>query len=767
MEGDSASVSSNPVINFTVKNQNGQGYAGLVPNDLRFTIAKLTPGPAAGMPSNWQNYILTTQTASAPGAPGFRTMVQGTRETPSGSADPSAGPPFPPGTLVNYGNGQYTYTFATDITQGQALCPAPCLDAWDRPLDLSYNASLTHRIGVQTRGGNAPNVNLAFDFVPAGGPVTTRRDIVKTESCNECHNKLELHDERIETKYCVTCHNRGSTDPDSERMAKTTPAGQSAYVLASGAVDFKQMIHKIHRGEFLPSVEGCSDPPPGCNLPGGEEYAIWGYGNSKHDFSTVVFPQPIVNCTKCHDGTDAETPQGNNWNDVPSIEACGACHDNIIFDAPLGTTNGHPGGPVNFNTNCTNCHAAGLIGHSPAEAHVNHEKIAAGKFKFNILEICGVAVDMNPVCAPGANPTVKFSVEDPTGAGGHQYGDFYNVRSTGTDPEFTSGSASLSILVAWETRDYNNTDGAGARPARAESTNARTSAAVADNMDGTFTFTSPNQIPPNGGPNGYSASGSGTIGIEGHPAADFDGDGTFGDRAPATSEVAYFGITDATPVPRRVVVDAPTKCANCHDILSLHGGNRNNNTQVCVLCHNPKNTDIGQRGGMVGIDGKLEEGIDFKRLIHAIHAGEADEHGFREEGIVVYGYGGNSHDYGHVRFPGILNDCETCHVDDTYTLENRSGSGGANWEQPAQNGILGSIIDTGADDALRSDDRGISPTAAVCSACHDGAVEQEHMTALGGALFLSDQTAIQANIETCVVCHGSGALADVEVVHAE
>jgi OmcA/MtrC family decaheme c-type cytochrome len=323
MEGDSATVSSNPVINFTVKNQNGQGYAGLVPNDLRFTIAKLIPAPAAGMPSNWQNYIVTTQTASAMGAPGVgREMVQGTRETPAGSADPSAGPPFPPGTLVNYGDGTYTYTFATDITNVTCpLAPSPCNDAWGRPLDLSYNASLTHRIGVQTRGSNAPMVNLAFDFVPAGGAVTTQREIVKTAKCNECHNKLELHDERIETRYCVTCHNRGSTDPDSERPAKDAPAMQPAYVLASGAVDFKQMIHKIHRGADLHMVRDF-----------GEEYAIWGYLNSKHDYSDVHFPQDVRNCTKCHDGADPDTPQGNNWNDVPSIEACGACHDNVKFD---------------------------------------------------------------------------------------------------------------------------------------------------------------------------------------------------------------------------------------------------------------------------------------------------------------------------------------------------------------------------------------------------------------------------------------------------
>ncbi|MDX1487144.1 MAG: hypothetical protein R3268_03010, partial [Acidiferrobacterales bacterium] len=286
---EQATVNSAPVIDFMVRNQTGQPFAALVPGDLRFTIAKLIPG----MPTNWQNYILTTQTSTAAGAPGLgRTTVQGTRETPTGSADPSEGPNFPPGSLVNYGNGRYTYTFATDITQGQANCPAPCKDAFGRTLDLSFQDFLTHRVGIQTRG-DVPPVNATFDFRPDKGAVTTRRDIVKTDSCNECHDALEAHDARIEVKYCVTCHNLGSTDPDSERPAKDAPAGQPMQVLSSGAVDFKQMIHKIHRGASLPTVAGCNRDP-GCVVTQalGGEYAIWGYRNTKHTFAEVVDVDP-------------------------------------------------------------------------------------------------------------------------------------------------------------------------------------------------------------------------------------------------------------------------------------------------------------------------------------------------------------------------------------------------------------------------------------------------------------------------------------------
>ena len=85
-------------------------------------------------------------------------------------------------------------------------------------------------------------------------------------------------------EYCVTCHNPGSTDSDS-----------------GNTVDFKVMIHKIHHGENLPSVQA------------GGSYIVAGA-----DYSTVVYPQDIRNCTKCH-ANSAATPQGDNWKNVPTM----------------------------------------------------------------------------------------------------------------------------------------------------------------------------------------------------------------------------------------------------------------------------------------------------------------------------------------------------------------------------------------------------------------------------------------------------------------
>jgi len=615
---DEVEVNSAPVVTFSARDASGVPIAGLTTSHVRFNIAKLVPG-SMGNPNNWQNYINRERS----GAGG--TFLQGHYERIEDN-------------LEDLGNGQYRYTFGTDITD-----PAATVG------NISYDPSQTHRVAMQISG--FPATNPIHNFRPDGSPITLEREIVKIENCNSCHNKLALHGGgRIDTKYCVTCHNPGSTDADT-----------------GNTVDFKVMVHKIHHGENLPSVAFGPDLIEGTGDDGTGVYQIIGYGGSVHDYSTVVFPQDIRNCTKCHDGTDPDTTQGDNWKTQISMQACGSCHDNIDFskDGSAAGANdplGHPGGIVSDNSECVTCHASGRIAGSIEESHALPVNVAVSKYKFNILEVCGTPVpvdpgDLDPNCTIGPlTPTVKFSVSDPTG-GVHGYGSDYDVVN---DPEFGAG-ASLNILTAWDSSDYNNDGGAGSRPARANSLSlSNIKATATDNMDGSFEVTLA-ALP------GTLTGGSGAVAMEGHPRGEsVVGSGTFDISVPVRGEVAYFGINGEPMVERRVAVDIAGKCDNCHRLLSLHGSNRSDNAQLCVMCHNPRNTDIQRRDITVPgvpdvspLDGKTEEAIDFKILIHSIHAAQRDDpdteavegHGFREKGIVVYGYGNNAHDYSHVRFP--------------------------------------------------------------------------------------------------------------------
>ncbi len=316
---DSVSISGKPVVNFSVVDQDGDPFTGLTQNEVRFNIAKLIPG-TAGDSDRWQNYINRSESAGTIG-PGTEDTVQGTTESN--------------GVFENFQNGNYRYTFATDIS------------AVTTPAIVEYQPSLVHRVALQVSGKFAP-INETYTFIPQTGATNgfDQRLIVTTETCNGCHGQLALHGGgRIDTQYCVTCHNPGSTDAQS-----------------GNTVDFKVMIHKIHRGAFLPSVVS------------GDDYIIYGFRNSEHNFSDIHFPQNIKNCTRCHDQNNAQTPQAANWFSRPSLEACGSCHDDIDFAA--GVAGGHEGGVVTDNSECTTCHAENRVAGSVIESHAMPESFS-------------------------------------------------------------------------------------------------------------------------------------------------------------------------------------------------------------------------------------------------------------------------------------------------------------------------------------------------------------------------------------------------------
>jgi OmcA/MtrC family decaheme c-type cytochrome len=633
----SATTNGRPVVDFKVTDKTGAAVLGLLPWDLRFNIAKLVPG-TNGEPASWQNYL----NRAVNGA------VEGSEERLAAG--------FAFGTLLNRGDGTYTYTFATDITNAAANpCPAPCTDAVGKALNISYQPGLTHRITIQHSA--SPLASGALDFVPSGGAVSAR-DIVLTATCNQCHAELTAHVTRIDTRLCVSCHNPGSW-----------VAGPP-----NTTVDFKVMIHKIHynnAGAALPSVLA------------GTPYTI-----GSKDFSDVTFTQDVRNCARCHDGT--LSAQGDNWKNRPSMEACGSCHDNVYFGAqpdparPYQTV-AHPGGVLTDNSTCLLCHGPGKV----SDVTVAHNlpaqlKAAAAKFKFNIISAA--------FTAPGETPVVTFSVTDPTN--GDQP---YDIKA---DAPFTAGSAStLNVRLGWTQSgiaDIGN-DGNGQNFGQPIGMNALMTAVAGPN--GTYTVTSPVKIP-------VTQTGTLRVTMDGHPAGDVTTPGTFTDQLRVKSAFRDFAIT-GTAVARRTVVDI-AKCNVCHSVLSLHGNNRTDEPQVCAVCHNPNATDASRRpssGGVLtgGVDGKLEEAIDFKTMIHGIHSAR----------IVVYGFGGNATDFRDVTYPAPLNNCQACHIT---PLEDQFPPS-FTYSMPVT-AAFGTTTDAGASLPDGTDNLRTTKWAATCLACH-------------------------------------------------
>ncbi|MCL4853146.1 MAG: OmcA/MtrC family decaheme c-type cytochrome, partial [Bryobacteraceae bacterium] len=197
------------------------------------------------------------------------------------------------GGLTQNKNGKFKYKFET-------------------ALPANYDPSASHQVAAQAVREFAANEteypdNPWFAWVPNGSAPLETREIVDTETCNTCHTRLEFHGgNRREIQYCIMCHSPQSTD------------GQSL-----NSVDMAEMIHKIHAGEELPSVQD------------GEPYQIVGFGNTVHDYSNVVFPQDIRNCDVCHGEEKASFYLEN-----PTKAGCASCHDRTWFGLAANTPSG-------------------------------------------------------------------------------------------------------------------------------------------------------------------------------------------------------------------------------------------------------------------------------------------------------------------------------------------------------------------------------------------------------------------------------------------
>jgi OmcA/MtrC family decaheme c-type cytochrome len=728
-----------PTVTFSLTNSEGKPLDGLQAANVRFTFAKVIPG-VNGVPSEWRSYISRVNSpdpAANPVPPATPAADQKPTEyatfetavaTVGGVPCTSTG-----GVFKAFGGGQYQYTFSKGLTEYSGV---------------SYDPLQTQRVGMQVRGDAAcaPGANTdklleltpqalvtngVYDFVPGGGlPVSP--DIIDPAQCNACHVRLSAHGGgRTDFAFCVTCHN-----PYTVQSATDTP------------FDMMYMAHQIHMGGNLAIPFPIWVPASG-STPGFMDYP----------FADVTYPQDIRNCLTCHN----DSTSGSKWKTAVTIANCTSCHESATFTGPNPT---HGGGPASEDQ-CTNCHvqsnlpqlsvngAHAMSTDAPLLPSTPSVREYGNRFKFEIVSLDAVSF------TPGAFPKFTFRITDPTNGNAP-----YNIV---TSPYFsgsvcTNGTARLAFDIGWSAADINNA-GSGSGPGQPISLNpiagcstTTTAAGVVANADGSYTMTSSVAIPA-------TVTGTAVVGFEGHPAGDLDGNGVYSDRIPVKNVFRIAAVTGATPSPRRTVVNV-ARCDACHKVLSLHGNNRTDEPQVCVICHNPSATDISRRTGatMVAsascpqglvstVDGRCEQTIDFKRMIHMIHASALQQSG---SPFVVYGFGGSVNDFAEVTYPPgeKISQCETCHEPDTY--------------YPVDpNLVQATTTSTGASITSQTDDTGITPNTSVCSGCHTGSTAALHMTQNGGS-FNAPKPAggiVTSPFETCGVCHGPGKVADVKLMH--
>jgi OmcA/MtrC family decaheme c-type cytochrome len=667
-----------PIVDWRLTDGNNVPITDLGPRDVRFTVAKLQASPLGKMTGDWQSYINQIEDPNSERGDGTESRIQATYERNADDA-----------TFTNNGDGSYRYHFEQSLSEQTERILA---EAEAEGLNLDFEPDRPHRLAMQF-GNSEGWANPIYDWIPASGATEgfSTMDIAATENCNSCHDPLRYHGSgRREVEYCVTCHNPGTFDPSS-----------------TNTVDMKVMIHKIHMGENLPSVQA-----------GGE------YGIDGNDYSNLVYPQDIRNCVSCHVGSGTvgdredltETSQGDNWAEVPSRAACGSCHEDEVWED-------HQGGQTD-DLQCAGCHDSSNV----VESHLIPSQEARKNFAAEIISVTNTG--------PGETPVATFRVYNPV------TDTDYDILN---DPVWTDSSSRLRVMFAWDNADYNNT-GNGADNASSLRADAKEEAIP--NGDGTYRVSPPAPIPDESIPPGVAATGSGTAVIEGRAVVEFE-PGESG-RVPLTNVHDAFPIdeADGQAQDRRDLVPIE-KCQSCHVAISFHGGSRNDNITSCATCHNPRNTDREDREGLdpPPADGLQEQSVDLKVMIHGIHAA-----GFREVPLQVEE---EVFDEEHVQYPGNLANCETCHDDDSFALP--------------LDGVLATSVDTGNDRMDPADDTVMTAQTAVCSSCHDSDLSKAHMENDGGGSFATTQEAIDDGdvVETCSVCHGEGRSDDAWRIHQE
>ncbi|MCX7176008.1 MAG: OmcA/MtrC family decaheme c-type cytochrome [Proteobacteria bacterium] len=719
----------------------------------------------------------------------------------------------------------YTYMFATDVTT--PLNMADAVDVRNVSVGkvanngqvLVKDGKTIYRIGLQLcytdpvtkarSNGGDPTIDFTVD---ASGKVTvvtasdgktpaTAKKVVASENCQECHGTNPGHGGRGNTNYCVMCHNPGTTDFNTNNV-----------------LDAKIMFHRIHMGKELTQnyqvnavVARYQDPVTG---------AVTGTG----------FPQDPRNCTKCHD--NGKAAQADNWKNVPSRTACGSCHDGINFatgkgltlgDAANGLTTspfGHVGGGKADDTQCKLCHDATNIPeyHKTTIASSHNPVVKAGVSSF-AYKISGVTIDSNryvnvdfqilkdgtPVkfntYSPGAKMLTGFTsrgsydaTTNPLGGAGP---NFMLIYATGQDgiaapSDWNSGHDSLFLNDLWAGNGLSVKDAA------------------------TNTYTAYLRV--------TSTGIRGTTVTPGHtmqlPADakmvtamlkdSFIQDGLTDLGGVVPGVPAMMAATGNTPdgkpnVARRVIFDE-AKCNTCHDRLGtspyFHTGGYS--IAMCAACHTPN------QGGSTGWT------ASFRVWVHGIHGAKKTLSGAAMRDVPFTWHAVSKTDnYSNVNYPGVLKNCETCHLPGTYdfsasqyTAKDSAGKtivdnmlyvqqatgkpsptsatayvfpqaapigsgkwayGGATSATDSLNFKVDGVTDFGTGNSINPATNALvaqttpgnnlvaSPIAAACTACHDDATALTHITTSGFGSFYKPRSAAVNQKEQCLTCHGPAA----------
>ncbi len=323
--------------------------------------------------------------------------------------------------------------------------------------DGTYTVAISARKDYEVQIDGNPSIverdagTDTMDVLFGAATVLEPREIVSDAVCSRCHGVVRAHGEnRYSVKNCVLCHTSGAEDPNPANVPADNPGTPGR------AIKFSTMIHKIHNGHALPSVNGI-----GVKTDGSRDYTVTpvknqivGYRNSVHDFSDVFFPPwpgtigmrgmprdsdysdpatnksaqsatqtGVFNCVQCHGDPDGpggvEPPaQGAEVYQNPTRDNCIQCHDDWNPELPYQDNVANMP-PVANDGGCANCHVPSGNEISVMDAHI-HPMLKQDPYTIGLTASIDAVRDVNGNADgkldPGESVEVDMTIADRNGA---------------------------------------------------------------------------------------------------------------------------------------------------------------------------------------------------------------------------------------------------------------------------------------------------------------------------------------------------------------
>ena len=549
--------------------------------------------------------------------------------------------------------------------------------------------------------GPARRAIVMFDY-----PFAPVEDVLGMTSCASCHgdtgNGFHYGYPSNGGKNCVVCHDASN---------RTYP--RLAY-----------MVHGIHSS---------------ANMPTGE-FDLYSYEEDPElvDTYSIHFPTYMNNCSICHTTEDGlaevnEMPVQGLVEEDDVLVGCFTCHQSMAgfeFEAGLSFHESYTN-----TTNCEQCHNDGENGIARYEVTQFHNGAMTERAGLiwdgadqSVVEGARINHYISGVTRTGDTLAITWGAQ----VDGKDV-DPCNTTPGTSAPTFDSG---YSVLKAFfQGGDLVNANNGNGSPGQANSTNLSfgeggNTVCVGNVATTTITLTAAEA----------ALTGNGRVGLQGKPNILFapeDAPEPTSIQTRAMSPIYDYALADGAAVTARRPIADSSKCLQCHvGSLYQHGGNRVDNVELCVMCHNEASSEQNVREGMgvdasEAYDGLAGQTYGFKSMLHAVHA--TGETGapiviYRNRGIYAFAgspdllpnwpgtgehivYGSDppnlqNHNFVTAHYPNHLNDCMGCHAsgfspvpDQSVAVATTLNAGMEPW-------------DNQLDDVLQG------PAAAACTSCH-------------------------------------------------